>query len=108
MIKIKIRSLSFFFNFLVKPFHICSGVTPPTNLDCFADNSTVTGYRFDCWEECEELPHHQVCSSDFGTYKTECHMQREACKMYGNNTVQMVSVASQGPCDSKYSVYTQA
>ena len=81
-------------------------MTPPTNLDCFADATTSTGYRFDCWEECdEEILHQDVCASDKGSYFSECHMKREACKMYGKDEVQRVTEDAKGACDVNLSKY---
>lgn len=78
---------------IAKAFHVCNGVTPPENLDCFADNSTTTGYRFDCWEECDaDIVNSHICANDNGKYHSKCYMQRETCKMYGRDQVQNVRV----------------
>jgi len=78
-----------------QPFHVCSGVDTPTNLDCYADGSG--GYYFDCWTDCDEdVRFEQVCASDFGYYKSECHMMKETCEMYGKQTVGNVSVVDEG------------
>ena len=74
---------------------MCSGVDTPTNLDCYADGSG--GYYFDCWTDCDEdVRFEEVCASDFGYYKSECHMMKETCEMYGKQTVGNVSVVGEG------------
>lgn len=68
------------------------GKTPPTNLDCHAQVA-APGYYFDCWKlnDCGDEPHSWVCSSDMGTYKSDCHMRAETCELYGKVMVANVT-----------------
>jgi hypothetical protein len=88
-----------------KPFHPCMGKAKPTNLECYAGcdpdlhPSQCEDTYFGCFktENCEDAPLTWVCSSDFGTYKSDCHMKAETCEMYGKTMVQNVTYTD-GKC----------
>ena len=79
---------------------VCADVVAK-NLQCIYDSSESAGYRLECMSGCQEnLSGQEVCASDFGNYVSKCHMQREACKMYGKEIVQRLSVKNTGNCSN--------
>jgi hypothetical protein len=94
--------------------HPCKDQKKP-NLDCYPGDPVPTDIKFDCWKKdnCDDQDDCDVvCSSDKGTYKSECLMQVETCQMYGNHpdgkeaVMARVSLKGRSACEPEDPVQT--
>ena len=90
-------------NFMVQgKLDACSDAkTCPENLQCVVDR--VGQPTCDCITDCPKLTteDEQVCGTDFVTYPSRCHMLMEACRNYGKQLFERVTVAYSGKCRGK-------
>lgn len=85
-------------NYLVKgKLDVCSNHTCPLNKECYVDGqgNAACGCKKSCpLPDINEL----LCGSNYVTYKSQCYMYLESCKMYGESLFENVTVAYTGEC----------